>query len=121
VLARRRALHAVAAATTLLIGGCQTASPRCTAEARFSLVVTVVDASGKRVCNASVTARDGTFSAVLHGVSGPGCTYFGVPERKGTYSLSVRDGTTNKTLDGVKVSADACHVHPRGVTVALDH
>jgi hypothetical protein len=41
-------------------------------------------------------------------------------ERKGTYSIEVRDGTKTKTVNGVKVSADACHVHTRYVTVVLD-
>jgi len=117
--ARRAALCAPVAIAILLVGGCSK-TVACTAEARFSFVVTVLDASGKRVCDASVTVRDGTFSQVLQPVRFGECEYRGVSERKGTYSIKVRSGTGSKTLVGVKVSADECHVHTRHVTVVLD-
>ena len=118
---QRLAFSTIIVAVALLVSGCHTGSIRCTLEARFSLVVTVVDASGKRVCDASVTADDGAFSAALPAGPGVGCAYFGVSERKGTYAIKVRNGTKTTTLDGVKVSADACHVHTRHVTVVLTH
>jgi hypothetical protein len=111
----------VVLASAVGLAGCGT-SKACTAEARFSLVVTVVDGTGKRVCNASVKVRDGRFSAVIS--PGPGvrgsCVYRGVPERKGTYTVEVRSGAKSKIVDDLRVSADGCHVHPRSVTVVLD-
>ena len=118
--ARLAALCACVATVMLLVGGCAK-SIACTAEGRPSFVITVLDASGTRVCDASVTVRDGTFSQVIPPGPLGDCEYSGVPERKGTYSIEVRSRTTSKTLDGVKVSADECHVHTRRVTVALDH
>jgi hypothetical protein len=94
--------------------------------ARAALDVTVVDASGKRVCDASVTARDGDFSAQLPAppadVPRATCTYTGPFERAGTYSIEVRAGTTSKLVSGIKVSRKgACHeLQTRDVTVVLD-
>jgi hypothetical protein len=111
----------VVLASAVGLPGCGT-SKVCTAEARFSLVVTVVDGTGKRVCNASVKVRDGKFSAVLSPgrVTATSCVYRGVTERKGTYTVEVRSGAKSKIVDDLRVSADECHVHPRNVTVVLD-
>jgi hypothetical protein len=123
MLARWSALLAVVTASALLAWGCRT-SLACTANAVPSFDVTVMNAAGKRLCAASVTARDRAFSAVLQvsptfGGTRP-CVYGGVTEPKGIYSIEVRDGTRTKTVNRVKVSADACHVHTRYVTVVLD-
>jgi hypothetical protein len=111
------ALAAVASAAGL--ADCTTTS--CTAVAKASLVVTVVDAAGKRVCDAVVNVTDGPFSAALASNFGDrySCAYVGPYERAGTYSLEVRAGNAIKRLDGVKVTADVCHVRPREMTVAL--
>jgi hypothetical protein len=112
----RPALGAAVAAVALLAAGCRDTT-NCTTEARVSLRVNVVDATGAEVCDATVTARDGDFSQVI----GPSdCTYSGVAEREGTYSIEVRSGRRTKTIDDVRVTADECHVHPRSVTVKLD-
>jgi hypothetical protein len=34
--------------------------------------------------------------------------------------LKARSGAENRRVDGLKVSADSCHVHPLAVTVELD-
>jgi hypothetical protein len=115
----RAGLHLSVAAAILVVGGCAS-SVSCTAEARFSFVVTVVDGSSQRVCDASVTVRDGTFSQVIPPGAPGDCEYAGLPERKGTYSVEVRSGHRSKTRDNVKVSADECHVHTHHVTIALD-
>jgi hypothetical protein len=119
MLAIRSALRLSVAAAVLVVGGCAK-SVACTAEARFSFVVTVVDGSGRRICDASVTVRDGTFSQVIPPGPPGDCEYAGLAERKGTYSVEVRSGTLTKTRDNVKVSADECHVQTQRVTIALD-
>ena len=106
------------AAGALLVEGCAT-ELSCTAEARTTFNVTVVDASGKRVCDASVKVTDGEFSAILPAGPRRACAYSGVTERKGTYSIEVRSGARSKKIDNVKVTADECHVHPRALTVVL--
>lgn len=109
----------VAIASGSGLAGCTSTS--CTTEARASLIVTVVNAAGRRVCDASVTATDGAFSAPLSPNGDPtSCTYDGPYERAGTYSIDVRSGPTAKRLDAVKVTADACHVRAREVSVVLD-
>ncbi|MDQ1476031.1 MAG: hypothetical protein QOE62_1260 [Actinomycetota bacterium] len=96
-------------------------STSCTAEARFSLRVIVLGSTGKQMCDASVIATDGSFSAPLSNFPDRGsCWYSGVAERAGTYTLVVRFGPMTKTLDGVKVTADACHVRTRDVSITLD-
>ena len=84
--------------------------------------MTVVDGTGKRVCNASVKVRDGKFSAVLSPGprNGASCVYVGVPERKGTYTVEVRSGAKSKIVEDLRVSADECHVRTRHITVVLD-
>jgi hypothetical protein len=99
--------------------GCS--SVNCASFAASALSVTVLDAAGKRVCDASVTVTDGAYSAALSPFSGDeaSCTYFGPTERAGTYSIEVHSGTRTKRFDGVKVTADACHVRTRSVTITL--
>lgn len=98
-------------------------SASCKAYAAFDFAVTVLTASGERVCDATVMARDGDFTAVLDRFGeGQGCTYSGVvAERPGTYSLEVSTRSQSKTIPVVKVSADQCHVIGRNITVTLDH
>lgn len=117
-------LAALARATLLLglIGtpGCAI-EHTCTAQAISALVITVTQTpGGTRVCDAMVTARDGAFSEVLTSFGDTtDCTYAGVYERKGTYSIDVMSAGTTKTIDGVSVTADDCHVITRHITVAV--
>ena len=65
-------------------------------------------------------ASDKDFTERLSsGPLGGGCTYFGVPERAGTYTLTVRGWGAMKVVDDVVVTKDVCHVHPRHVTVTV--
>jgi hypothetical protein len=109
----------LALATATGLTSCRSTS--CKASEAFALVVTVLDASGRRVCDASVTVTDGAYSAALSPFSGDesSCTYYGPTERAGTYSIEVHSGTRSKKIDGVNVTADACHVRTRSVTLTL--
>ena len=93
----------------------------CKLYASPSLRVHVVDAAGAPVCEATVVARDGSFSEALRGLPGDAstpCVFTGPMERVGTYRIDVsaRGATATATA---KVSADSCHVRTQDVTVAL--
>lgn len=117
-------LSALATALLLLglVGapGC-TVEHTCTAQLNFALVITVTETpAGTRVCDAKVTARDGAFSEVLTSFGDTThCTYSGASERKGTYSIDVMSAGTTRTIDGVNVTEDDCHVITRHITVAV--
>jgi hypothetical protein len=109
---------AILGVLAFLACGCRT-EVDCTAEARLSLRVRVVDPAGRPVCGATVVARDRSFAAAIPEDGGTGCAHSGIPEREGTYDIEVRRGEQRAALEEVEVSADACHVQPRSVTVTL--
>jgi hypothetical protein len=94
----------------------------CTAIAVDALVVTVVDAAtGQRICDATVVAIDGSFSAELRPFpAAQDCTYSGPTERAGTYEVRAsKAGYEPAAQSGVRVTADECHVIPVRVTLQL--
>jgi hypothetical protein len=106
-----------AASLSLLLLGCEYAlEPRvCTAIAVDAMTVTVTDAAnGERICDATVTAKDGAFSAQLQAFpAGPECSYSGPTERAGRYEVRVtRAGYEAAVRQDVIVTADECHVIP---------
>lgn len=108
----------------VFLPGCEEVrEPRfCTAIAVDAMTVTVVDAaSGQRICDATVTAVDGAFTAELREFAfGPECNYSGPTERPGRYEVRVnRAGYAPAVRAGVNVTADECHVIPVPVTVTL--
>jgi len=108
------------------VAGCESpADPViCTTIAVQAITLTVVDGtSGQRLCDATVTVVDGSFSQVLPPFPGsaPDCTYSGPTERAGTYEVRVsRAGYQPATASPVRVSADECHVIPVRLTVTLN-
>jgi hypothetical protein len=106
------------------LSGCE--SPTgvvCTAIAVDAIVVTVVDgASNQRICDATVTAAEGSFSEVLRPFpAGTECTYSGPTERAGLYEVRVsRAGYAPTTTSNVRVTRDECHVIPVRITVTLN-
>src|SRR5215510_4996244 len=108
----------MACALALLFGvgqfGCQ--SKTCDLSAKAALTVTV-ELGGAPVCDATVTAVDGTFSQVLMPI---GCTYAGAYERAGSYRIDVAFGGRHKTVEGLVVTPGECHVDGLVVTVSLD-
>lgn len=114
-------LRGAGALVAIVITTVACSSVSCKAVANWAIAVRVRDASGKAVCDATVTVRDGAFSSQL-AVFLPGtqsCVYRGAQERRGTYSVEVQSGTTTKRVDGVTVSADQCNVITREITVDL--
>ena len=116
VVLRLRAIALSGVLTVAIVGAGCTSSISCTAEARFSLAVVVLDLKGHSVCNASVTTTDGEFASPLQPV---GCVYTGISERAGTYTVTARLGSRSAQRTGIKVSKDKCHVHPEDVILVL--
>lgn len=113
------------ASLCLLFMGCEDAlDPRvCTAIAIDAMTVTVTDAAtGQRICDATVTATDGSFSAELRAFpAGPECSYSGPTERPGRYEVRVtRSGYEAVVRRDVIVTADECHVIPVRLSFDLD-
>ena len=108
------------------LAGCESPTDPvvCTTIAVQAITLTVVDgASGQRICDATVTAVDGSFSQGLPPFPGsaPDCTYSGPTERAGTYEVRVsRAGYQPATASNVRVAADECHVIPVRLTVTLN-
>lgn len=88
-----------------------TGSVVCTTPASPALAVTVLNASGDRVCDAAVTATDGKYSVRLPephaGSEGLACRYFGPYDRPGNYTVHVRLGSSSKTISNIVVSRPA--------------
>lgn len=84
----------------------------CTDEARAGLNITVKNGStGAEICDATVTATDGSYSETLQNTGGSCGSYAGAWERKGTYTIAVsKTGFATATESNVVVGADECHV-----------
>jgi hypothetical protein len=108
--------------------GCTTRSPGapdgvvCTLQFVYGLAVTVQDAStGRRVCDAQVTAVSGSYRETLVAL-GPSedCSYAGAGERAGVYEVTAsKAGYSSTTASNVRVDSDVCHVIPVRVTIDL--
>jgi hypothetical protein len=79
------------------------------------------DQTNEPICDAVVTARDGSYSEVLMPTSG--CRYAGAIERAGTYSVSAeRTGFASALASELKVvgtGGDCPHVRTVAVTLRL--
>lgn len=119
----------VASAVLLVVAG---AAIGCSGAGREDIVcapyiatglsVTVVNSqSSVPICDARVTARDGSYTETL----GPGvtCSYQGAIERAGTYSVSAeRSGFAGALTSDVRVvstGGDCPHVRTAAVTLRL--
>jgi hypothetical protein len=107
---------AVPAAEALVVPGCG-----CSDVAEPGLSVTVVDAAtGARICDAIVTATDGSHTETLAPFgAGDNCQYFGAYERSGTYAVEASSGGRTGSMPNVVVTGGTCHVSTRAVTVTL--
>jgi hypothetical protein len=94
----------------------------CTTLFVYGLAVTVQDAAtGRRICDAQVTAVSGSYRETLIVLgSSADCSYAGAGERAGVYDLSAsKAGYATATMSNVRVDADVCHVIPVRVTLDL--
>ena len=106
-----------AAAVTV---GCAIPQP-CTDLFAYGLTVTVVDADGTPICDATVSATDEEYQETLEPQAGTPCTYVGAGERAGTYRVEAsKDGFGTAIADSVVVGADECHVIGQPLTLTLE-
>jgi hypothetical protein len=87
--------------------------------AAAGLTVSVIDTSGKPVCDATVTATDGSFSEVLQKTGPQRCLNSGVFERTGTYTLIATAPGQRGVMNGLRVTKDACHVKTLTPTITI--
>lgn len=101
-------------------------SGACTALFAWGLDVQVVSASSSApLCDATVSITDGTYQETLKTLptgspdGGANCTFVGAGERAGTYRIDAKSGSSEKVVDGIVVTKDACHVQPQSVRIVL--
>jgi len=111
----------------LALGGCSSVKETtCPTIAYAGLNVVVIDAkTGARICDAVVTAKDGSYTEKLMALGpGPQCGYAGAYERAGTYTITVEHGgykaSTSPALTVGITTGDCPHVEQKSLTVALD-
>jgi hypothetical protein len=107
---------------TGLLGCGGTPGLGCTDLYAYGLTVTVKDAATMQpICDATVTATDGSYSETLQ-AGGLGCSFVGAGERAGTYTVSAaKSGYVTAAQNGIVVTADTCHVHGVMVALSLTH
>jgi hypothetical protein len=121
VLVIRPSICLTASVAAMLFGGA-CARGDCTTDSRAGLFVTVVDALGTSVCDASVTATERGFSEVLRSslASAPQpCSYAGVYERPGTYTVTATANGQRGVVSSLRVVEGACHVKLVSTTITL--
>lgn len=109
--------------------GCSSANPgqpSCLPYIAYGLGVSVAsDQGGALICDAVVSAREGTYSETLmpNTDSAGLCRYLGAIERAGTYSVHAEHaGFSSDTVADIKVvssGGDCPHVRPVEVTIRL--
>jgi hypothetical protein len=93
-----------------LVGACGGGMQvNCTASFVNGIVITLKDPGGAPICDATITAVDGTYSETLK--AGPGCTYTGAGERAGVYDVTIEKSGFKTQMIQIGVTKDECHVH----------
>ncbi len=95
----------------------------CTSIYAYGLTVTVTDAATQQpICDATVTATDGTYSEQLQPANSSPCSYLGAGERPGTYTVTAtRSGYMNTIESNIRVTSDGCHVQGVSINLNLTH
>ena len=111
-------------ATVVVLGSVVLSSCRgiseCTLQANQSVIVTVLD-GGVRVCDATVTASEKSYSSSMRAntLDPANCTYGGIIERTGTYTIVAERAARTTTAGLVKVAKNSCHVITEQLTITL--
>jgi hypothetical protein len=107
-------------ATVVGAAGCSEGRGACTPNVVIGLNVVVGNSvDGAYICDAVVTAHDGSYSEQL---TSSGCWYRGASEVAGTFTLVAEHaGFEPTTMSGVRVvsTSDGCHVRPVNVTIRM--
>lgn len=103
----------------VVLSSCRALS-ECTTQANQSVIVTVFD-GGVRVCDATVTASDKSYSSSLRANTADpaNCSYGGIIERAGTYTFVAERLGRTTTAGPVTVAKDSCHVITEQLTITL--
>ena len=117
--AGRRFAHVLAMCAAAASSALVSCGTSCTEDARTSFGFGLKDARTRAlICDADVTARDGSYAERLFPVKG-GCSYQGPVERSGHYFIHIaRDGYLPQDVE-VTVARDECHVIPESFFVDL--
>ncbi len=92
----------------------------CDLSLRFGLNVTVQASDQTPICDATVTAVDGTYTETLMPLPGGDCAYVGAGERAGTYRIRAeKTGFMAAERAGVVVEDGECHVEGQNVELTL--
>lgn len=94
----------------------------CDGSGVWALRVSVIDDKLRATCDATVTVRDGTFTATLEKQQSSAtgeCLYVGPPERPGTYEVTVSRPDQGTAVRTVTVDRDLCHVTSQRLEVPL--
>ncbi len=102
------------------LGGCRLIidGPVCTDMFAYGVNVTLTDADGQSVSEATVTLSEGAYVEAMEELSDG--TYVGAGERAGTYTLTIEaEGFESVAIEGIFVDEDECHVIPVSREVTL--
>lgn len=90
----------------------------CTLEYRYGIYGTVTNNAGEAIPGITVTISSLNYSetaSVFNGIQ-----YVGAGEREGTYSITAEaPGYQTRTVSGVVVTGDECHVTPVQTDIVL--
>ena len=116
-----RVLSLVVGTALVILLGCGQDEPvvACTAILIYGLDVTVTDATGRSICDATVTVSDGDYREILPGGLGQSCHYSGAAERRGRYQVVVQRAGYLSESRLIEVLSDVCHVRTVAATFIL--
>lgn len=102
-----------------LLAGCNIGGDTdCTLLLSFGLNVKVQSSDGTPICDAVVTASEGSYQETLNSFGD--CSYAGAGERAGTYTVRAsKSGFQIAEQTGIEVEEDECHVIGESVTLTL--
>lgn len=90
----------------------------CTLLFAYGLNVRVEASDGTQICDATVTATEGSYSETL--TAGGDCNYLGAGERAGTYRIRAEKSGFNAAVqEDVVVDEDECHVMGENVELTM--
>lgn len=93
----------------------------CDSSAAAGISVTVLSSeTDAELCEATVTASEGSYEETLQLWFGPGCAYVGLWERDGTFTISVSHDGYEDAVDHVLIPAGECHVEQQFVVLRLE-
>ena len=112
-----RPLASVLCLGAALLAGCGFG---CPAIVRNALEVTVTDAAGVPVCDATVVVTEGAYAKTLERVGPAGsCSYQMSEPRVGTYDITATRAGFQATARGVVVDRDVCGIETSSATLVL--